>query len=137
MASELAVDQHASVCADRRNTLSGQRRKLAMPNGHGNNWVRVCAAIDGFRIRFGRWPKRVRLMPIAFVDLASDTLTPLGFALVSSYVELVPEEDAEMVAEDDSGAVYSYGHDGFPKGECDPPTRDWFGEAILRPDLVG
>jgi hypothetical protein len=107
-----------------------------MPNGHGTNWVRVCAAIDGFRVRYGRWPKRVLLMPIAFVDLASDVLTPLGFALVSSVVELVPEEDAEMIAEDDSDAEYNYGHDGFPEGECDPPTRDWFGQAILGPDLV-
>jgi hypothetical protein len=67
-------------------------------NGYDNNWVRACCAIDGFRSRYGRWPKRVRLMPIAFVDLVSNVLTPVGFALVSSVVELVPEEHAEMIA---------------------------------------
>jgi hypothetical protein len=108
-----------------------------MPNGGDRNWVRVCAAIDGFRVRFGRWPRRVRVMPLAFDDLVAHVLTPIGFALVSSSVELVPEEDAGMIAEDGSGAEYSYGQEGFPEGEPDPPTRAWFGEAVLRPDLDG
>src|SRR5262245_50344585 len=106
-----------------------------MPNGDDKNWIRVCAAIDGFRGRYGRWPKRVRLMPIAVVDLASHVLTPVGFALVSSVVQLVPEDDAEMIAEDGSGAEYRYGRDGGSAGECEPPAYVWFGQAILRPDL--
>jgi hypothetical protein len=52
-------------------------------------------------------------------------------------VELVPEEDAEMIAEDGTGAEYNYGQQGFPEGEPEPPTREWFGEAVLRPDLGG
>jgi hypothetical protein len=106
-----------------------------VPNGGDKNWVRVCAAIDGFRAQHGRWPNRVRVMPLALVDLVSDVLTPVGFALVSSVVELVPEEGAEMIAEDGSGAEYNYGQEGFPEGEVGPPTREWFGEAILRPDI--
>ena len=106
-----------------------------MPNGDDKNWVRVCAAIDGFRARHGRWPKRVRIIPISYVDLVSHVLTPLGYALVSSYVELVPEDDAEMIADDETGAEYSYGKLGFSKKEADPPTRDWFGPAVLRPGL--
>jgi hypothetical protein len=76
-------------------------------------------------------------MPVALVDLSKNVLTPLGFALVSSVVELVPEEDAEMIAEDGTGAEYSYGRDDFPTGELHPTTRDWFRMAILRPDLEG
>jgi hypothetical protein len=106
-----------------------------MPNGSDKNWVRFCAAIDGFRVLHGRWPKRVRLMPLAFVDLASHILTPLGFALVSSIVELVPDDDVVMVAEDNSGAEYNYGERGFPEGEVNPPTCEWFGAAVMRPDL--
>jgi hypothetical protein len=68
-------------------------------------------------------------------DLVSHVLTPLGYALVASYVELVPEDDAEMIADDETGAEYSYGKLGFSKKEADPPTRDWFGPAVLRPGL--
>src|SRR5687768_4849384 len=107
-----------------------------MPNGDDKNWVRVCAAIDGFRIQYGRWPKRVRIMPVCYFDLISHVLTPLGFALVSSFVELVPEDKAEMIADDETGAEYSYGRQSFPKENAEPPTREWFGEAILRPGVV-
>jgi hypothetical protein len=106
-----------------------------VPNGDDNNWVRVCAAIDGFRVRYGRWPKRVRIMPISYIDLISHVLTPQGYALVSSYVELVPEEEAEMIAEDEGGNEYSYGKQGFLKREAEPATREWFGTAVLRPGL--
>jgi hypothetical protein len=106
-----------------------------MPNGDDKNWVRVCAAIDGFRILYGRWPKRVRMMPISYVDLVSHVLTPLGFALVSSYVELIPEEDAEMIADDDSGAEYCYGRQESPSGEVEPTAWEWFGAAVLQPGL--
>ncbi len=74
-------------------------------------------------------------MPISYVDLVSHVLTPLGYALVSSFVQLVPEEEAEMIADDHSGAEYCYGQQGFPVGDANPPTRDWFGEAVLRPGL--
>src|SRR5438034_169908 len=106
-----------------------------MPNGGDKNWVRVCAAIDGFRVRYGRWPKRVRVMPASYVDLVSYVLTPLGYALVSAFVKLVPEEEAAMIADDESGAQFNYGKEGFPRSNPDPPTREWFGEAILQPDL--
>jgi hypothetical protein len=74
-------------------------------------------------------------MPISYVDLVCHVLTPLGFALVSSYVQLVPEDEAATIAEDDSGAEYNYGREGFPTGKADPPTRAWFGGAVLQPGL--
>ncbi len=107
-----------------------------MPNGDDKNWIRVCCAIDGFRARYGRWPKRVRLMPIAYIDLLSHVLTPLGSAIVSSVVELVPEDDAEMIADDGTGAEFNYGRDGGPERELDTATLIWFGQAIMRPDLA-
>lgn len=106
-----------------------------MPNGVDEIWVRVCAAIDGFRVVYGWWPKRVRIMPTCYVNLVSHILNPQGYALVSSFVELVPEEDADIIADDESGNEYSYGKLGFSQREADPPTRDWFGSAVLRPGL--
>ena len=76
-------------------------------NGSDINWDRVCAAIDGFRVLHGRWPKRVRVMPISFDNLVAHVLTPMGFALVSSYVELVPEDGAVVAVADAPGGRYS------------------------------
>jgi hypothetical protein len=95
-----------------------------MPNGDDQNWVRVFAAIDGFRVKHGRWPKRVRVMPVSYVDLVSHVLTPLGFALFSSFIELVPEDEAAMIADDESGAEYRYGRQGSVNRKVDPPTRE-------------
>lgn len=103
-----------------------------MPNGDDKNWIRVCMAIDGFRATYGRWPKRVRLMPIAFIDLASHVLSPVGFALVSSVIELVLEDDAEMIADDGTGAEFCYGREGPPEQSPEPTALDWFGMAIYR-----
>jgi hypothetical protein len=106
-----------------------------MPNGDDADWVRVCAAIDGFRVRHGRWPSRVRLFPVALEGLRDHVLTPAGFAVVQSVVELVADAQAPMVAEDGSGATYNFGWEGFVRPRPDEPARDWFGQAILRPEL--
>ena len=77
-------------------------------------------------------------MPISYINLVSDVLTPLGFALVSSVVELVPEDDAEMIADDGTGAEFNYGQGKCTgsgrKHKLDQETIQWFGEAILRHD---
>jgi len=106
-----------------------------VPNGDDASWVRVCAAIDGFRARYGRWPARVRLFPGALENIRDHVLTPQGFAVVVSVVELVADDRAPMIAEGAEGESYSYGQEGFPKSKPDDPARDWFGQAILSPDL--
>lgn len=106
-----------------------------MPNGDDASWIRVCAAIDGFRSRYGRWPVRVRLFSAALEDIRDHILTPQGFAVVASVVELVADDTAPMIAEGVAGECYNYGQEGFPKPRPDEPARDWFGQAILMPDL--
>jgi hypothetical protein len=101
-----------------------------VPNGNDKNWLRVCGAIDRFREQHGRWPERVRLMPIAFVDLVNHVLTPIGFALVSSIVEIVSDELADVIADDESSV---HGQD-LPV-TSDLSAYEWFGQAILRPHV--
>ena len=36
-----------------------------MPNGADKNFVRLCAALNGFRLRYGKWPTRVVIYPIS------------------------------------------------------------------------
>ena len=106
-----------------------------MPNGDDADWVRVCAAIDGFRARYGRWPTRVRLFPAALEGLRDHVLTPQGFAVVASVIELVADGAAPMIAEGAAGESYNYGRERFAKPRPEEPARDWFGQAILAPDL--
>jgi hypothetical protein len=106
-----------------------------MPNGDDASWIRVCAAIDGFRIRYGQWPKRVRLFPGALEGIRDHVLTTPGFAVVTSVIDLVPDDSAPMIAEGDEGDSYNYGKQGFPDPGPDTSARAWFGEAILRPEL--
>ena len=105
-----------------------------MPNGDDASWVRICAAIDGFRARYGRWPVRARLFPEALSGLRDHVLTPQGLALVATVVDLVADDTAPMIAEGAKDESYNYGQEGFP-ARLDEPAREWFGQAILIPDL--
>jgi hypothetical protein len=108
-----------------------------MPNGYDKNWLRVCWTIDKFRARYGRWPKRVKLSPVIYLNLVGSVLSPLGYALVSSVVELYHGEYPENVS-----PITAEGEDGAQTGYDDPEERelgsqvtatDWFGHAVLRP----
>ena len=105
-----------------------------MPNGGDRNWIRFCAAVDGFRLRYGRWPTRVRLFPAALEDIRDHILPPAAYERVVRQVRLVPDE-VGMVAEDDLGGRYDYGSEGFPKAEPDIRAHTWFGNPALNPDL--
>jgi hypothetical protein len=102
-----------------------------MPNGHDANWVRVCGAIDGFRMRYGQWPTRVRMSAACLRDLGC-LFSERDLLTITAKVRFVLD-DAPFVAEDEDGGRYSYGEDGFP----DPPPRvrayEWFG-VFPRPE---
>src|SRR5688572_24138566 len=100
-----------------------------MPNGHDKNWIRLCAALEGFRMRHGRWPTRVRLWPGALADIRDHLLTPEDFAKVAAKLQLIPE-DAPMIAEDDTGAMYNYGEEGFPNQRPTPRAIEWLGVDV-------
>ena len=110
-----------------------------MPNGDDKNWVRICSAIDGFRSRYGRWPKSVRLPPDYFENVVGHVLTPSGFALVSSVFTLASDcglsEEVAIIAQDDSGAEFRYGDDSGFFGHPELPAMDYFGQAIIRSGL--
>jgi hypothetical protein len=95
-----------------------------MPNGHDKNWMRLCAAIDGFRSRYGRWPARVRMHEMSLRDF-DFLFTREDLARITAKVVLIPDE-APMIAEDDSGA-YNYGEEGFPERAPDISAAAWFG----------
>jgi hypothetical protein len=101
-----------------------------MPNGADKNFIRLCAAIDGFRICYKAWPKAIRLPEGAIADLRDHVLGPQAFAKVEAKVRLIPD-NAFMVAEDGTGRTYEYGEMAFPDQEPDVCTRDWLGVEPL------
>lgn len=104
-----------------------------MPNGADKNWVRLCAAIDGFRVKYGAWPTRVRIDP-ALLDDVRALFSPERWAVVEARVAFVLQERVAFQAEDDSGNLtYCYGAEGFPSRRPEPDANQWFG---VEPDNV-
>lgn len=97
-----------------------------MPNGADKNFVRLCAALNGFKLRYEKWPARVVIYPISLQDLREFVLSPGDFRTVADKVDLV-EGDAGFRAEDDTGNSYDYGSEGFPETEPSPSAREWLG----------
>ena len=105
-----------------------------MANGHDKNWIRLCGAIDGFYVRHGRWPTRVRIYPGALANIRDYLFTSEDYAKIVAKVVLIPDE-APMVAEDDMGGSYSLGQDGFPSHRPTPRAAEWFGVNLKPHDI--
>jgi hypothetical protein len=105
-----------------------------MPNGADKNYVRLCAALDGFKARHGHWPIRVVVPPAILDNLRERVFDPAGFADVLKKVDLVVGEGFR--AEDDSGRMFHYGREASPERPPVPAAREWLGVKI-RPDAEG
>ena len=97
-----------------------------MANGFDKNFMRLCGAVNGFRVTHGIWPTRVRLFPGALEDLQRNVFSPESFAKLTAKLDLVADE-APMIAEDDAGQRYSYGDQGFPDENPEPDAHQWLG----------
>ena len=95
-----------------------------MPNGTTKNWVRLCAAIDGFRSRYQSWPSKVSLDPIIHEDI-ENLFTEKSIQMLNGKIKLIARANATVVAEDEQGKNYDYGRDGFPSSEPDIRAQDW------------
>ena len=96
-----------------------------MPNGVDKNWMRFCAAVDGFFLEFGYWPTRVRAFPDALANLRS-LFRSESFDRITAKLELVPG-GSPFVVEDEEGHAYSYGDRGFPASQPRPHAEEWLG----------
>ena len=101
-------------------------RRIAVPNGDDKNLVRFCAAVNGFRSRYKKWPSRVVLEPGYIADLRH-ILSKADFAKVSAVVQLVPKKGVHIRAEGDGSESYDYSLEGFAKEEPDIDAYKWFG----------
>ena len=75
-----------------------------MPNGHDRNWVRFCAAVNGFRNRFGRWPSSVRLAS-KYVDDLRAILSVESFRVLEEKLTLRTDAQLPQSLTHPSGSV--------------------------------
>lgn len=95
--------------------------------GGSKSLVRLLAAIEGFYVKHGHWPMRVRVFPGFIHSIKNDILSEAQYAALASKIELVPDEEAPVVAEDSEGRTYSYGMEGFSKSKPVIRAEQWLG----------
>lgn len=95
-----------------------------MPNGDDKNWIRLCGAIDGFRVKYGKWPTKV-LLPMGILDdLKQHVFSRERFVKIEEKLTFVIE-DLPIVAAEDKGNSYSYGDLGFPERRPQITAQKW------------
>jgi hypothetical protein len=101
-------------------------RREIMPNGFDRNWVRVRAAIHGYRIRHAKWPIEIHVSEGVFRDLQDNVFLPKTFSKVKRKLIFILDGKA-IVAENGEGLCYSYGDEGFPKMDSKIDAEKWLG----------
>lgn len=79
----------------------------------GGLTVRLVEALNGFKTKFGYWPEVLEAEASTIAVLATECLTPLGFFLLQSKVEVKVGEDGKILAKGRSGDVFDYGDEGW------------------------
>lgn len=103
------------------------RTQLQAVRHGGGNLVRVLQALDGFFARHRCWPSVISLYADCLVALATHHLTPFGFFLLQSKVELRVIPDVAIIAQDDAGRTFDYGREGGTVKNDGIPARVWLG----------
>lgn len=103
----------------------------SMPNGEDKNWVRLCAALDGFFVRYGHWPSRIRIPASALEDFRH-LFTPESLHQLLDRFEVVIDSD-HFAAEADGGRRYDYMVESFPYSRPAIPAQVWLG---VHPDAA-
>ena len=102
-----------------------------MPNGVGKNWSRLLIAVNGFLIRYRRWPTQVRMSEAQIDDIKS-VFKPETYKELISRIKLIVDEEATVVAEDENGRQYDYGKESFPRKKRGIDSATWLG---VEPDV--
>jgi hypothetical protein len=98
-----------------------------MPNGEDRDIIRMLSAIRGFRIKFGGWPKIIKIEPHV-LNVLQHFLSKDEFVKLTEKIEIVIIDDEDFIAENDKGQSYSLMEYGHPR--VDDPNTDpakWLG----------
>lgn len=82
---------------------------------HSAVLVRLLCALNGFRVKYGSWPRTVELPPQATAALVTTHLTPLGLLRLQERLALIEGAEGDIVVRGTADEVFSYsqesGHD--------------------------
>jgi len=94
----------------------------------GGITVRFIEAINGFNTKYGHWPTALEAEGDTIASLATASLTPLGFFLLQSKVDLTIGEEGKIVAKGKDSEIFDYGEEGWqtPEGHKHS-ARQWLG----------
>jgi hypothetical protein len=98
-----------------------------MPNGEYPNWTRLRAAVGGFFVRHGHWPRRIRIFPGAISDLRTNVFSEAAFARIQEKLALIPDEEGAFIVEDEEGGAFVYGSEGMIPGWYGIDVAGWLG----------
>lgn len=76
--------------------------------------IRILAAANGFKNAFGYWPTRILLNRSMAEAIKEHILTPVGWAMLASKLDLVPIEEGTVIAEGTNDQSFEYGDEGEP-----------------------
>lgn len=82
-------------------------------NSPGGIIVRFIEALNGFKSKYGYWPSVVEAEEGTIAFLATESLTPFGFFLRQSKVDLVVGESSRILAKGKERDVFDYGEEGW------------------------
>lgn len=90
---------------------------------------RVMHAIEAFHCTYGNWPTKLRLGANSLGFLVTHNLTPQGFFLLQTKLEVeLSEQDAlDIVAADDSDHAFDYVRDSADVPDGSPRATEWLG----------
>ncbi len=89
---------------------------------------RFIEALNGFKAKYDYWPSVLEAEAETIAFLASQSLTPLGFFLLQSKVDLHIGEQGKILAKGKCGDVFDYGDEGWQfKNGHKHDARHWLG----------
>ena len=90
--------------------------------------VRFIEALNGFKTKFGYWPDVLEAESETIAALATHCLTPYGFFLLQSKVELRPGAEGKILAKGRGTDFFDYGEEGWQVEEGHKhDARAWLG----------
>ena len=94
----------------------------------GGVLVRVIEALNGFKTKYGHWPKTLELDNETIALLATQSLTPRGFFQLHSKIDLEVGPPLKILAKGKAVEIFDYGEEGWksPDGHRHS-ARQWLG----------
>lgn len=86
--------------------------------------TRLIETINGFKTKYGYWPDTILADSSTISVLATQCLTPLGFFLVQSKIDITIGDDGFILAKGRNCDSFDYGDEGWQNNggnRLDPP----------------